>query len=142
MDTGIAKSGVFTTESVLAYGLGETGDFLESSGYGATSRLGFNIDKFSDNNFSPKNALFLEFDYRLINISQNNLLRGNENNYPFAVTIEDNIERASVSLIAVWSGIKLLAGATYITEEYKTQPRNDFTSDGHFFGTFGIGYRW
>jgi len=127
--------------AVLVYGLGESGDFIQSSGYGATSRMGFHIDKFSDNNYAPKNAFFLELDYRALDFSKNNLLEGNESTYPFAVAIEDKVQRASVSLVAVIRGFKLLAGATYITKEYKTQPINDFTSDGHFFGTVGLGYR-
>ena len=128
--------------SVLVYGLGESGNFIESIGFGVTSRLGFNIDKFSDNNFAPKNALFIELDYHASDFSKNNLLQGNESSYPFAVRIEDQVQKASISLIGVWAGFKLQAGATYITEEYQSQPTNDSTSDGHIYGTVGLGYRW
>jgi Uncharacterized protein conserved in bacteria (DUF2219) len=128
--------------AVMLYGTGETGTFIKSAGYGVTSRLGINIDKFSDNKFAPKHALFLEANIRSSHISQQNLLEGNEDIYAYAVDRENNVQQASLSLIAAVAGIKLMVGATYLTEEYKSQPSNDFTSGGHVYGTAGIGYRW
>lgn len=128
--------------AILVYGHGETGDFIRSSGLGATSRVGFQIDKFSDNNYAPKNAFFLELDYKFKKMSKNNLLEGNESSYLYGVDSEDDVHKASASLVSVWGGFTLRVGAAYITHEYETQPANDASSHGHLYGTVGLGYRW
>jgi hypothetical protein len=128
--------------SILFYGTGETGSFIRQAGYGVTSRMGVNPDKFSDSEFSPKNALYLEADLQHNHISKQALLEGNERDYPYAVEIEDKVAQASLSLIYIVAGIKLLAGVTWTSDEYTTQPNNNFSSEGHFYGTAGLGYRW
>ena len=120
----------------LLYGEAYAGDFIRWSGAGISTQFGLGIDGYSSKD-KKQNAFFLTLDYKALQVEQNNLLEGNEADYPFAVRIERKVSKMYAGITAVISGFKLNLGVNSVSKEYKTQ-----TNQPHQYATLALGYVW
>ena len=98
--------------------------------------FGYNIDKYEGEKKSTS-GLFTQLSYTYLSVTKNALLEGNKEDYPYAVTLEDNVSLFNASLYMIFNGYKLTLGYNRLSKEYTTQ-----LSDEHTWTRIGLGYTW
>ena len=120
--------------AAMAYSEYYGGTFVEYGAYGVSFEAGLGFDGYSLKD-KRRDSLFLAFDYQERQVARNNLLEGNEKDYPFAVEIAEKVEVTKLTFVNAAGGFKFLLGYTALSKTYESQKEPP-----HRFITVGLGY--